>query len=305
MWNKDWSAGMKKIFVVFCMITFLPAFLVAQELDATVIVKYEQLDISSRERVNNFKNQIQDYLNNTKYTRKAWEGDKIKCTFNIFFNGSGDEISYSAQLVISSQRPIEGTKLNSLMMSILDNSWSFKYQKNQAMYFNQTDFDPLTSLLDFYAYIIIGFDFDSYYKLGGTDFFQKALDIAAKGGSSSPKGWQYESTAYNRRALVDNLLNAKYQQFRQDYFDYHYNGLDLYHTEDQKQSAYNNIVKLINNLEKMRDQIDTRSVLMKVFFDAKAGEFIEYLKNYSDKSIFITLKKLDPPHISKYDEAMK
>ena len=65
------------------------------------------------------------------------------------------------------------------------------------------------------------------------------------------------------------------------------------------------MAKLIINLEKIRDQIDTRSVLMKVFFDAKAGEFVEYLKNYPDKSIFISLKRLDPQHITKYDEAMK
>ena len=296
---------MKKIIVVFCIITFIPAFILAQELDATITLNSEQLATASRERVESFAGQIGDYLNNTKFTGKAWVGEKIKCTFNVFFNGSSDEVSYSAQLVVASQRPIEGTQLNSLIMSILDNSWSFTYQKNQAMYFNQTDFDPLTSMLDFYAYIIIGFDFDSYYKLGGTEYFQKALDIAAKGGSNSPKGWQYESNAYNRRALIDNLLNAKYQQFRQDYFDYHYNGLDLFHIEDQKQNAYNNMAKLIKNLEKMRDQIDTRSVLMKVFFDAKAGEFVEYLKNYQDKSIFNSLKKLDPPHITKYDEAMK
>jgi hypothetical protein len=188
----------------------------------------------------------------------------------------------------------------------MDNTWAFKYEKNQAMYFNQANFDPLTSILDFYAYLIIGFDADSYRPLDGTEHFQKALDITVRGASSSSsKGWLFESNAYNRRALIDNLLNAKYLQFRQDYFDYHYNGLDLFYTNDQRQTAYNNIVKLIKNLEKMKDQLDIRSVLMKVFFDAKAGEFIEYLKFYSDRSIFSTLKKIDPSHISKYDEALK
>lgn len=287
-----------------CLAT-IPNYIIAQELDATVTINVEQLPTDARDRLDKFANQIQNYLNNTKFTQKAWEGERIKCSFNIFFNSSNDETSYSAQMVVASQRPIEGTKFGSLMMSIMDNTWSFKYEKNQAMYFNQANFDPLTSLLDFYAYIIIGLDSDSYRPLDGTEYFQKALDLTVRGASSSSsKGWLLESTAYNRRALLDNLLNAKYLQFRQDYFDYHYNGLDLLRTKDQ-QIAYSNIVKLIKNLEKMKDQIGIRSVLLKVFFDAKAGEFVEILKNYPDKSIFVTLKKIDSPHISKYDEALK
>lgn len=297
---------MKKIVLSFICFLLFPIIIGAQELDATVIINVEQLPTASRERLDNFANQIKDYLSNTKFTQKAWEGDRIKCSFNIFFSSANDETSYSAQMVVASQRPIEGSKLSSLMMQIMDNTWSFKYEKNQAMYFNQADFDPLTSLLDFYSYVIIGFDSDSYRPMDGTECFQKALDLTVRGAnSSSSKGWLLESSAYNRRALIDNLLNAKYQQFRQDYFDYHYNGLDLLHTEDQKQIAYNNIIKLIKNLDKMKDQLDIRSALLKVFFDAKAGEFVEILKNYPDKSIFNTLKKIDTPHISKYDEALK
>lgn len=297
---------MKRIVVSIIFFLVFPLIIDAQELDASVNINVEQLPTASRERLENFTNQIRDYLNNTKFTNKTWEGDRIKCSFNVFFSNANDETSYTAQMVVASQRPVEGSKLGSLMMSIMDNTWSFKYEKNQAMYFNQVDFNPLTSLLDFYAYLIIGLDADSYRPLDGSEYFQKALDITVRGASSSSsRGWLLESSAYNRRALIDNLLNAKYQQFRQDYFDYQYNGLDLLNTNDQRQVAYNNIIKLVKNLEKMKSQLDTRSVLLKVFFDAKAGEFIESLKNYPDKSIFTTLKKIDPPHISKYDEALK
>ncbi len=297
---------MKRLAAFVVMFFIWSVLLSAQELDATVVVNVEQLPTITRERVENFKNQVQAYLNNTKFTGRNWQGEKIKCTFNIFFNGSSDEVTYTAQLVVSSQRIIENTSLNSLMMSILDNSWQFRYQKNQAMYYNQTDFDPLTSFLDYYANIIIGFDSDSYYSLGGTDYFQKALDICVKGGSSQfNQGWQLESLTFNRRALVDNLLNAKYQQFRQDYFDYHYNGIDLFQDPKTRDLAVKNIVKLITDLYDIKDRIDTRSVLMKVFFDAKAKEIVEYLKNYPDKSIFEILKKINPPHTARYDEALK
>lgn len=297
---------MKKIILISVLALIGLKNIYSQELDATVVVNYENLPVAAKDRLINFGQQIKDYLNNNKFTKQNWEGDKIKCNFNIFFTGGSDDLIYSAQLVVSSQRPIEGTPRSSLMLSIMDNSWQFRYERNQAMYFNQTDFDPLTSLLDFYAYIIIGFDMDSYYRLGGSEYFSKALEITVKGASSQfPEGWQSKSTAYNRRGLVENLVNAKYQQLRQDIFDYHYNGLDLYHSPDTKAQAQQNIVKLIKNLDKIRSQLDPRSVFLKVFFDAKAGEFVEYLRDYPDKEIFNILKKIDSGHIAKYDEAFK
>ncbi len=299
---------MKQVIVIIVFIISIPTFLWSQELNATVTVNAEQLSSAERDRVTNFGKQVQEYLNNTKFTNQPWDGEKILCAFNIVFQNSSDEVTYTAQVVVASQRPIYGTQSSSKMLYVLDNSWQFRYEKNQAMYFNQTNFDPLTSFLDYYAYLIIGLDTDSYYALGGSDYFQKDLDITVKGGASQfSNGWQSASTAYNRRVLIDNLLNAKYQQFRQDYYNYHYNGIDLLSSPkpEVRQAAINNIVKLIKDLDQAKDQIDWRSVLMKVFFDAKANEIVDVLKNYPDKTIFETLKRIDPPHTSKYNEAMQ
>lgn len=292
------------LFLTFCSFIFSTY---AQELDATVIINYEQLSFGGKERLVNFKDQIEAYLNNTKFTGQAWEGERIKCSFNIFFAGWSNETNYTAQMVVTSQRPIEGTSLNSLMLQVMDNKWSFVYERNQAMYFNQTDFDPLLSFLNYYAYLIIGFDLDSYYKLGGSDYFSKALEIAVRGGSSKfSDGWQSESSTYNKRVLVDNLVNAKYQQFRMDIFDYHYNGLDLLNDPQNSKMAMNNIVKLVKNLFKAKDQIDSRSVFLKVFFDAKAGEIVDRLKNHPEKiDLANMLRKVDPAHTAKYDELLK
>ena len=299
---------MKKLIILILFISVFNVANFAQELEASITTNMDQLSAASRDRLDSFVNQMQDYLNNNKYTGKPWEGEKIKCNFTIFFTGASDDVNYTAQLVVTSQRPIEGSRLNSLMLTIMDNAWSFRYEKGQAMYFNQSNFDGLTSFLDYYAYIIIGFDSDSYYELGGTDLFQKALDIAVKGASSKyGKGWALETAAFNRRALVDNLLNSKYQQFRTDYFNYHYNGLDLLNSKDAKERvvAIPNMVNLIKNLEKSKGSIDWRSVLFKVFFDAKAGEISEYFRGRVDPALFSTLKKMDAPHTTKYDEALK
>jgi hypothetical protein len=297
---------MKRLMLVPVFIFFSLITLNAQELDAVVSINCEQLSAAAKDKLINFKYQVQDYLNNTKFSGQAWDGDKIKCSFNIFFSSVSGDIQYTAQLVVTSQRPIEGALTNSLMLTIMDNKWTFEYEKNQSMNFNPIDFNSLLSFLDYYANIIIGFDMDSYYKLGGSDFFSRALEIAVRGGSSKfSESWQAESSSYNKRVFVDNLLNAKYQQLRADAFDYHYNGIDLLNDPKNREFGMNNITKMIVNLYKVKDQIDPRSVYLKIFFDAKAGEIANCIKTHPDKGNLINmLKRLDPSHTTKYEEAL-
>lgn len=284
-------------------IFFFPVLIMAQEFNATVNVNMDQLNPGIREKLENFKSALEDYINKNKFTGKAWEGEKILCSFNVFFTGASDNNVYSAQLVVTSYRPIEGTTRNTLLMNVLDNPWSFTYEKNQAMIFNQAEIDPITSMLDFYAYVMLGFDGDSFAKLGGTDYFKQAYDISLRGASSKySSSWSYSSAPYTKRGLLENLLDERYNQFRLDYYDYHYNGLDIMSKPKNLEIASKNIVKLINNIDKVRERLDSRSVLLKVFFDAKFLEICDALKSYPDKEIFNTLKKIDPFHISKYVE---
>lgn len=284
-------------------IIFLPVMIFAQEFNATVTVDMDQLNPGIREKLENFKSVIEDYINKNKFSGKSWEGEKILCNFRIAFTGATDNNSYTAQLVINSYRPIEGTKKDTPIMIILDNPWTFNYEKNQQMRFNQAEIDPITSMLDFYAYVMLGFDGDSFSKLGGTDFFKQAYEIAIRGASSKfSSNWSYSNAPYTKRGLLENLLDEKYNKFRVSYYNYHYNGLDLMSKPKTYDVAIKNIVKLITDLDAVRERLDSRSVLLKVFFDAKVNEICDALKNYPDKEIFNTLKKVDPFHISKYVE---
>jgi len=292
---------MKKF--IFTLLLLVPFLIYSQELDCTVTVNYEQLDNASKDKVVNFAHDIQNYLNTTKFSGSDWNWEKIKCSLNIFFTSANEDVNFAAQVVISSQRKIEGTNKYTLMLTIMDNLWKFKYEPNQALYFNPTIFDPLTSFLDYYAYIILGFDADSYEPLSGSTYFQKAYDIAILGTTTKySEGYQLSSTSYNKRGLVENLLNAQYQTFRHDFYNYHYNGLDIFAKKPDK--AVSNMANLIKNLFDIKDKIDRRSPLLKVFFDSKYNEIIEYMKKYPDQSIFEKLKSIDPAHVTKYNEAI-
>lgn len=276
----------------------------SQELNCKVLVNYESLPVANRELLVNFGNVVEDYLNKTRFSTDNWEGERIDCTFNIFITSAASDVSYSAQVVVISQRPVYNSSKNSSMIIINDNAWSFTYEKNQYIYPDLSTFDALRSFLDFYAFIIIGYDLDSYGKLGGSQLFTKAFDIVNLAATNrSAAGWDKTSSSYSRRGLVEDLLNERYRPFREAFFEYHYNGIDVY--SQNKKNTHDKIVNLINTLESMRNKVDLNSVLIKTFFDAKSGEIIDYLKDYPDKNIFKVLKKIDPPHMSKYDEALK
>jgi len=284
-------------------ILLFPVILFAQEFNATVTVDLDQLNPGIREKLENFKSALEDYINKNKFTGKSWEGEKILCNFRVIFTGATDNNSYTTQLIVTSYRPIEGTKKDTPTMIVLDTPWSFIYEKNQPMRFNQAEIDPITSMVDFYCYVILGFDGDSFAKMGGTDFFKTAYDITIRGAGSKYAGnWTYSNASYTKRGLLENLLDERYQQFRLDYYNYHYNGLDIINKPRGYDNAIKNVVKLITDLDKIRERLDSRSVLLKVFFDAKYSEICDILKSYPDKEIFNTLKKIDSYHVSKYVE---
>ncbi len=244
-------------------------------------------------------------MNKTQFTNDpAYQnGAKIDCAMNIFVISASNDINYSAQVVVTSFRPIYKSQDNSLVLSINDNTWSFTYDPAQALYRNQTVFDPITGFLDYYAYIIIGFDLDTWNKLGGTSYFSKASDIVSLGAVSSfSNGWAKSSSSYSRRGLVDDLLNDKFRPFREAIYDYYY-GIDIYSMN--KKEGEQDIVKLVSVLQDLRAKMDLNTVLIKVFFDAKAGEIVDRLKTYPDKAeVFTSLKKIDPAHAGKYDEQL-
>ena len=210
---------MKKYFILILLLWNFNLW--GQEIEATVQINSEQLQSVYKENLEVFKTQIEDYLNNTKFSGDAWEWPKIKCSFNIFFTAASNETNYTAQVVINSTRSVEGSENRSLMLNIMDSKWSFVYEKNQSIYFEPTNFNALTSFLDFYALIIIAMDADSYEPFGGTPFFQDAMHISIMGGTTGYNdSWGTSSSRYNKRGFIEDATSAGFQKFRQDIYEF-------------------------------------------------------------------------------------
>ncbi|MFC2103511.1 DUF4835 family protein [Bacteroidota bacterium] len=289
---------MKKAILVFII---LSTYTFSQELNCNVIVNYQNLPVKNRDLLVDFTGVVEDYMNNTRFTDLNWDGDKIDCTLNIFFTSASGDLDYSAQIVVVSQRPVYQSTRNSAMLTINDAAWSFQYQVGQSMYHSLDTFDPLASLLDYYALIIIGFDMDTWEEYGGSPFYSAAFNLVNLANSSGSKiGWEASTSAYSRWGLVADLTNEKYSAFRSSIFDYHY-GIDIFQQNSQIGQA--KIAGLVNVLYDMYEREGLiKSVFVKTFFDAKYGEITDHLEGFSDVSVFTKLKKVDPPHAGRYDQ---
>ncbi len=291
----------KSLLIMIILSSLITGKIYAQEISAKVSVNFESLQSEYREKLANFASQIEEYINKNRWTDIDWAGSKIPVSFQVYFKSGNPSNKYTAQVVISSQRPIYQSDKSSLMLKLIDPNWEFVYEKNQVLLFNPSLFESLTGFINYYIYMILGIDSDSYEEFGGTNFFNKALSIAYQGASSNfSSGWTSGEGSFSRVDFALEYLNEKYQNFRKAFYDYHYNGLDL--ASENPELPQIKLINLIKVIEELRSKVFSRSLVLKVFFDTKYLEFCDILKNYKDKSVFERLKKIDPAHISTYDE---
>lgn len=297
---------MKIIFVLFLCLLFQP--ILAQELDCEVTTNTQQLTSDALDNLSDFVQQVNQYLNTTRWTREDFGADRIKCIINIFFKGSPSTGRYSAQVFIGSQRNVrelktnKPTEKNTATLRIFDENWEFSYMRGVPLTRNEFRFDPLTSFLDFYAYLILGFDYDSYEPFSGTQHFQKALNVFNLSRSSgAAKGWEFPgSGTYNRSRLIDELVSEKFKEFREALYIYHSDGLDRLKTDPT--TALTKIYEAVESIGNVRKRINQQSVAIKTFFDTKYLELCELFQSHPDDKIYQKLSFIDPYHQKSYEE---
>ncbi len=294
---------MKITLVSFAIIFLITSCAVAQEIDCNVTLNTENLTAEALENISGFEQRIEDYINNYRWTNDDFGGQKIKCNFEIFFKGSPSENKYTAQVFIGSQRQIYKSDKSTGTVRIFDDKWEFTFVRNQPIHHNNPQYDPVTSFIDFYVYIILGFDYDSYKPTDGTEYFQMAADIASKarsgGGASS--GWDLKSSStYNRIQFIEEIINPKNKIIREAYYLYHYKGLDM--LTRNKSKALENVLKAVESIGNFQKKINERIIFIKAFFDTKYLELCELYLDSKDPEIYNKLGTYDPAHQKNYEE---
>lgn len=257
------------LFLLFSTVTFTQA----QELNASVSINAERMTDVNPQIFRNLERQVQEFLNNTKWTNLTFsQHQKISC--NFFINVSEfNSNNFAASLQVQSSRLAFNSTYSSPVLNINDKDFGFRYLEFEQLIFDQNSFNSnLTSVLAFYANVIIGLELDSYSELGGTKYLETALNIMNVAQSSGFKGWtQNEGNNTNRFFLISDLLSSTFTSFRKSIYEFHYKGLDL--MSENQTKAKENIIASLNTLSDIH-KVRPNSYLMRVFFDAKADEIV-------------------------------
>ena len=288
--------------------TFMsPSHGLAQALDCDIIVNFEQISSANTNYLENLEPAISDYLNQHKWTDdKFLDHEKIQCSIQFDLTSIDDNANLSGSMVVSIRRPIYGTTKQTTVVQLRDNSWTMNFPINKTLVHDRQQFDTVTSLLDYYAYIILGFDYDTFSELGGSPYFEKAQDVVDIAQSGNSSGWQRNSgtNRNNRFFLANFMLGSAYTDLRKAYYQYHRHGLDKF-LRDQEQSR-KVILDQLELLQEVQRQT-TDQFMFRNFFDAKHREIIDIFREAPSSTrikAHTLLTDVDQSHISTYDEEL-
>lgn len=278
-----------------------------QELNCQVSFTTDaRLEITTTEKeiFEQLKQTINDMMNNTKWTKDKFKvEERINCQLQLQINSIPTPGTYSGSLQIQSSRPVFNGSYNTTLFNFQDDDIMFTYSRNALLVYAPNQFrDNLTSILAFYAYFIIGMDYDSFSLKGGTPYFTEAQQIVTNAQASGAAGWKSNETGKrNRYWLADNILQQLFEPLRECNYEYHRKGLDMMYTDQDaaRKSVYTALTKL-NKVSATRPN----SINILSFAQAK---LLELKSMYSgappaEKTEVVNLlKKLDPANSSKYE----
>ncbi|MBL4587244.1 MAG: DUF4835 family protein [Flavobacteriales bacterium] len=296
---------MKRIFGI--LFFFVAVGVQAQELNCTVTVVSPSVQNTEKRIFQTLQKDIREFMNSTKWTTDVFAlEERIECSIRITVSEKIGTDKYKATLQIQSSRPTYMTSYNTVLMNVNDKDFTFTYLESQPLRFQENQhIDNLTSILAFYAYMVIGSDYDSFSLKGGDPYFQKAQQIVSNAQNEPERGWRAFDGTKNRYWLIENMLNARYDEFRGVVYKYHREGLDV--MQSDVNTGRQAITDCIKPLKKIRlDQ--PNSYLMTVFFTSKVDELINIFKEaFPDVKTKVAndLMKMDPANANKYQAIIK
>ncbi|MBN2890828.1 MAG: DUF4835 family protein [Bacteroidales bacterium] len=298
---------MKKIALFILLL--IPFVSNSQEFNCRVSVDYSQITTTNIQIFQAMQRDINEFMNTTRWTNYVFNSnERIECSIFIKIIQFDGVDNFSATLQVALTRPIFDASLTSPVFNIKENEGAFKFQyiENQPIEFNENTYtSELAYSLAFYAYLILGFDFDTFSEYGGDEFFDMTQKIVSNAQSSPNQSvWKSIGTSHedNRYYLAKFLTSANYRPYRQAQYKYHRLGLDMMVSDVT--TARNNITESIELIKQVY-QKKPGNFLVQFWIETKRAEIINI---YSDappqeaKRVAQTLKLIDVTNADQYDK---
>lgn len=290
------------LFTLLLIVAFaMPA--AAQELKCVVKINTPKLQNTDPRVFQTLQKAIFEFMNNRKWTDDVFDvQEKIECNLLINVTEELGNDKYKLQVTLQSSRPVHNSSYTTTLINFSDKDWNIQYVEYQPLDFDDSKYSSnLTSILAYYAYMIIGVDYDTFSPKGGTPYYDKAKNIVNIMQNLEEDGWKaFEKNLKNRYWLNENILNARYENLRTVLYNYHRLGLDLMYTDEKGGRAM--ILTCIKQIEKIYDD-NPNSVWLSVFFAAKSDELANIFAGgtpQEKQQAYQILTKCDPLNAQRY-----
>ena len=264
------------------LVAFAAAVAVAfcSELNCKVEVNVSRTETMPPDVARQLQEAVAEYVNTTSFTElRIAPGERIECRMFFDVQSYADD-KVSAALTVQSTRPVYDSSYTTTLINVRDAEVEFPYSPGQPLVFARDAIDSeLTALLDFYVYLILAVDADSFAPEGGTPFYGVASQIVTLARSSGGKGWRAIDSPRNRASLLAALTEPPTAAFRTLLYDYHRRGLDVMTVSPEKGRA-----AIGQTLQRLRDMVSQSPMtpLAALMRDAKLDELVGLYSKASD-----------------------
>jgi Domain of unknown function (DUF4835) len=271
----------KHTFFNFLFLFLLSTFSVAQELDVTVNVSVNQVDIKSDPQIfKALETQVREFFNRTKWTNDDYrDHEKIRATIQINIESEISTSLFQGEIIVKSSRPVYNSNYETPILNHIDKPVSFTFNIGQVIQRSDNVYiDNLSSLLTFYSFMILGYDYDTFSPLGGDVHFQSANDVRNALPNSIKNGpeWTNDmSVSRNKYYMVNDMLDPRVRGFRMFQYKYHREILDNMYLDPDKQRAI--LASSITDLRSV-NEVYPNSMVLYMFGDSKRQELLEIFK---------------------------
>lgn len=253
----------------------VPAAIHAQELNCEVEFNTDQLTGTNKSVFQTLQEAVSDYMNTTTFTPAQFAAnEKIDCrlffTIKEYDEGEG---SIKGDLQVQSTRPVYNSAYTTTLINFKDTKIDFTYREGEPLNYTVNSMESqITAILNYYAFLILAVDFDSFAPNGGEPFWERLKQIVQMAQSSGEVGWKAFEDTKNRSAILTAYTEGKAgEAIRRLTYDYHRNGLDqMALSPDKGRAAITQSLDAIPQIYELQPM----SVVLSMFKDAKLAELV-------------------------------
>lgn len=292
------------------LMSLLPFYSSAQELQAKVTINHSQIQGTDNSVFENLQQNMEQFLNDRQWTSMQFQKrEQIVCSFNITVTKYDKESNkFTCKALIQANRPVFDSAYSTILYSNTDNDFNFEYSQFDQLQFNDESIDnQLTALMAYYAYLIIGINLDSFSPMGGDDVLHKCLNLVNNAQMLNFTGWKSFDNNRNRFAIINDYLEESLKPMRQLQYDYYRTGLDEMATNVER--GRTNITSAIENNLKIAHENRPMSLLPQIWTDYKKDELGNIYNGHGNQkekqSVYDILMSINASQNNTWDKILK